>query len=101
MEYAEEFLKRISKAKKVEIKLLTYDRRYYTYAKIDENCAEIVDYKEIEGCETNYINKLYNVVNDTLVQLKFDLENKMFIHCFFEQKILNCKEIKEVIVNYI
>ncbi len=86
--------------KGAEIKLVTYNDMYYTYAKIDENTDCIVDYKELENTNTSLGEKIYNCVNDSLDMLKYQLETKTFIHCYGEQKILNCKEIKETIVNY-
>ena len=83
------------------VKILTYNNMYYTYADINEITDLVLDFMNKDNMlEPKSLEEAIEMtIKYTLGELKNNLENENFIYCRFDNKIINCKEIKETIIN--
>lgn len=100
--------------REIRIKVLTYDDMYYTYAVINEDTDDVIDFSKICGeideetglpklipdtSEVPLEEKVKAVASFCIEELKQELEKDRFIYCRPEDKIINVKEIKETVIN--
>lgn len=99
--------------REIRVKVLTYDDMYYTYAVINEDTDDVIDFNKICGeideeiglpklVPTNEVpleEKVKAVASFCIEELKQELEKGRFIYCRPEDKIINVKEIKETVIN--
>ena len=98
--------------KEIRIKIVTYEGMFYTYAIINKDTDRVMDFNsliaEIDveteivkpmNDEISLYTKLEEVTHWCLDDLANELESNKFIYCKPDNKIINVKEIKEVIIN--
>lgn len=99
--------------REIRVKILTYDDMYYTYAVINEDTDDVIDFAKICGeideetglpklVPTNEVpleERVKAVASFCIEELKQELEKDRFIYCRPEDKIINVKEIKETVIN--
>ena len=83
------------------VKIVTYNNMYYTYADINENTDLVLNFmnKDVMLEPKSLEEAVELAIKYTLDELIYDLKNENFIYCRFDNKIINCKEIKETIIN--
>lgn len=83
------------------VKIVTYNNMYYTYADINENTDLVLNLmsKNMMLEPKTLEEAIEMVIECTLDELKRELEKGNFVYCRFDNKIINCKEVKETIIN--